>query len=140
MNTTVTSYNSHLYTTVIYNQTNQKTLKIQNECGHISYSLVCRYHLLAKIDTGSERETCRHIVETTLLEDKNYQFGETKVFFRLGEVAILEHARDAVRGAAVVLMQATVRRWICQRQYLRMKVAARTIQCGWFPAFALLGC
>lgn len=59
---------------------------------------------------------------------KPYQFGKTKIFFRAGQVAILERIRAQKLRECTVLIQKIVRGWLQRKRYQRMRNAALTIQ------------
>ncbi|CAG01352.1 unnamed protein product, partial [Tetraodon nigroviridis] len=89
-----------------------------------------RYRLLLRgpQDQDQAQALCRRALPELIPDQDQYCFGKTKVFFRAGQVALLERLRaERLRGAAVTL-QSRVRGWLARIQYLRFQQAAVTIQ------------
>lgn len=61
-------------------------------------------------------------------ERKLYQFGKTKIFFRPGQVALLERIRAQKLRECAILLQRMVRGWLQRRRYLQMRKSAVLIQ------------
>lgn len=57
-----------------------------------------------------------------------YQFGKSKIFFRAGQVALLERIRTARLRECAALLQKTVRGWLCRRRYLKIQKSVLLIQ------------
>lgn len=57
-----------------------------------------------------------------------YQFGKSKIFFRAGQVALLERIRTQRLKECAVLIQKTVKGFIYRRLFLRKRAAAIMIQ------------
>ncbi|KAK2842399.1 hypothetical protein Q5P01_012599 [Channa striata] len=89
-----------------------------------------RYRVLMKQkDVLSDRkQTCKNVLEQLIQEQKKYQFGKSKIFFRAGQVAYLEKLRSDKLRMACVHIQKTIRCWLARKKYLRMRESAITIQ------------
>ncbi|XP_076880577.1 unconventional myosin-Va [Brachyhypopomus gauderio] len=74
------------------------------------------------------RVFCRGAVPPLIPDPGQYCFGRTKVFFRAGQVAVLEKLRAQKLQAAAVLVQSWVRGWLQRQRFLRLYWAARTLQ------------
>ncbi|CAG5864870.1 unnamed protein product [Menidia menidia] len=75
-----------------------------------------------------DQALCRQALPLLIPDQDQYCFGKTKVFFRAGQVALLERLRaDRLRGAAA-LIQSRVRGWLARIRYARILWAAATIQ------------
>ena len=57
-----------------------------------------------------------------------YQFGKSKIFFRAGQVALLERIRTARLRECAVLLQKTVRGWLLRRRYLKIRKSVLLLQ------------
>jgi myosin-5 len=57
-----------------------------------------------------------------------YQFGKSKIFFRAGQVALLERIRTQRLKECAILIQKTVKGFIYRRIFLRKRAAAVMIQ------------
>uniref|UniRef100_A0A8C9WI17 Methyl-CpG binding domain protein 3b n=1 Tax=Scleropages formosus TaxID=113540 RepID=A0A8C9WI17_SCLFO len=89
-----------------------------------------RYWLLLRRSLEEEdlQSTCQRALADLIPEPDRYRFGKTKVFFRAGQVALLERLRaERLRGAAVVI-QSRVRGWLARVRYRRTCWAALTLQ------------
>ncbi|XP_061670520.1 unconventional myosin-Va isoform X9 [Syngnathoides biaculeatus] len=89
-----------------------------------------RYRVLMKQkDVLSDKKlTCRNVLEKLVQDQDKYQFGQTKIFFRAGQVAYLEKLRADKLRAACIRIQKTIRCWLARKKYMRMRDAAITIQ------------
>lgn len=61
-------------------------------------------------------------------ERKPYQFGKTKIFFRPGQVALLERIRSQKLRECSILIQKMIRGWLQRKRYQRIRQAAVAIQ------------
>ncbi|XP_047442856.1 unconventional myosin-Vb [Mugil cephalus] len=89
-----------------------------------------RYHVLLRGPQSLEQAqaSCRQALPQLITDPDQYCFGKTKVFFRAGQVALLERLRaERLRGAAVTI-QSRVRGWLARIRYRRILWAAVTIQ------------
>src|SRR5699024_4234254 len=57
-----------------------------------------------------------------------YQFGKTKIFFRPGQVALLERIRSQKLRECAVLMQRMIRGWLVRQRFLRIKASILLLQ------------
>ncbi|KAJ3283673.1 Myosin type-2 heavy chain 1 [Rhizoclosmatium sp. JEL0117] len=111
-----------------------ETIKISN-AGYpnkLTYTqFAARYCILVHSqywDHPDKKELTQMIVESVLTDPRKYQFGKTKVFFKMGQIAFFEERRkDRVRYLVVVL-QKNVKRDIQQRRYLEMKRSVLSVQ------------
>lgn len=90
-----------------------------------------RYRVLCKfkdINRNNMQITCKAILGQYIKNADMYQFGKTKIFFRAGQVAYLEKLRADKLRKCCIIMQSTVRAFICRRKYLRIIKAIRGIQ------------
>lgn len=90
-----------------------------------------RYRVLCKfkdINWDNMKETCKKILAKQIRDSDVYQFGKTKIFFRAGQVAYLEKLRSDRLRVCCIIMQSTVRAFICRKKYLRMINAVCGIQ------------
>ena len=68
-------------------------------------------------------------IESELRKQRQlYQFGKTKIFFRPGQVALLERIRSQKLRECAILMQRMVRGWLVRRQYLLIKKSILLLQ------------
>lgn len=90
-----------------------------------------RYRLLCKrgeIIDWNVKATCTNIVKNWLRIDDKYRFGHTQIFFRAGQVAYLEQLRSDFRRKYIIKIQSVIRRYICQKIFLKLKRTALGIQ------------
>ncbi|CAJ0582461.1 unnamed protein product, partial [Mesorhabditis spiculigera] len=73
------------------------------------------------------RQFAKHICERVLEEDK-FALGLTKIFFRTGQVALLERVRHETLGRSATLIQTCWRGFVARRNYAKMRSALHTIQ------------
>lgn len=89
-----------------------------------------RYRLLLRGPQNPDQAQalCRRALPELIPDQDQYCFGKNKVFFRAGQVALLERLRaERLRGAAVII-QSRVRGWLARIRYIRFQQAAVTIQ------------
>ncbi|KAM8874944.1 unconventional myosin-Va isoform 2-T2 [Spinachia spinachia] len=89
-----------------------------------------RYRLLLRGLRGGEhaRASCREALPRLIPDPDQYCFGKTKVFFRAGQVAVLERLRGERLRVASVTIQSRVRGWLARIRHSRVRWAAVTIQ------------
>lgn len=90
-----------------------------------------RYRVLCKfkdIIRNNMQKTCETILKQYIKNSEVYQFGKTKIFFRAGQVAYLEKLRAEKLKRCCIMMQKTVRSFICRKKYLRIKKSTLLIQ------------
>ncbi|OTF73602.1 hypothetical protein BLA29_007410, partial [Euroglyphus maynei] len=61
-------------------------------------------------------------------ERKVYQFGKTKIFFRPGQVALLERIRSQKLRECAILIQKMIRGWLERKRYQRIRQATLALQ------------
>ncbi|KRX81510.1 Unconventional myosin-Va, partial [Trichinella sp. T6] len=111
-----------------------ETLKI-SAAGHPTRwkyeSFFDRYFLLLTMKERNEQSTtlsdkCRQICER-FLNNGNFEFGSTKIFFRTGQIALLETERHMKLNKSVLLIQKCFRKFIAARRGIRkIETATRT--------------
>ncbi|XP_069551046.1 unconventional myosin-Va [Brachyistius frenatus] len=89
-----------------------------------------RYRVLLRGPRSQERAqaSCRQALPQLIQDPDQYCFGKTKVFFRAGQVALLERLRAERLRVAAVIIQSRVRGWLARIAYTRILWAAVTIQ------------
>ncbi|KAL6107737.1 uncharacterized protein ACO6RY_18448 [Pungitius sinensis] len=89
-----------------------------------------RYRLLLGGLPGREhaRASCRRALPRLIGDPDQYCFGKTKVFFRAGQVALLERLRGERLRAAAVVIQSRVRGWLARVAHSRIRRATVAIQ------------
>lgn len=63
-----------------------------------------------------------------LQSEDNYKYGNSKIFFRAGQVAYLERKRADKRKDCSICIQKTWRKYICQKKYKQIRTSALLIQ------------
>uniref|UniRef100_A0A3P8YRG9 Methyl-CpG binding domain protein 3b n=1 Tax=Esox lucius TaxID=8010 RepID=A0A3P8YRG9_ESOLU len=71
---------------------------------------------------------CQLALPQLIPDPEQYCFGKTKVFFRAGQVALLERLRAERLRAAGVIIQSWVKGWLGRRRYHKTRWATLTIQ------------
>ncbi|XP_048832593.1 unconventional myosin-Vb isoform X2 [Brienomyrus brachyistius] len=89
-----------------------------------------RYRLLfhGTVDQEELRASCQQALAALIPDPDQYCFGKTKVFFRTGQVALLERLRAERLREAGVTIQSRVRGWLARRHYQRTRWASLTLQ------------
>lgn len=89
-----------------------------------------RYRVLLRgsLGQGEIRAGCQRALSELIPDPEQYCFGKTKVFFRAGQVAVLEKLRAERLHAAGVIIQSWVRGWLGRRRFLRLRWATHTLQ------------
>ncbi|XP_055077033.1 unconventional myosin-Vb [Periophthalmus magnuspinnatus] len=89
-----------------------------------------RYRVLLRGAHGQEQAqvSCQKALPKLIPDPEQYRFGKTKVFFRAGQVALLERLRAERLRVATVIIQSWVRRWLAQTCFHRTLWAIMTIQ------------
>ena len=75
------------------------------------------------------RVLCQVILDSCITDIDKYQAGETKIFFRAGQLAYLEKLRSDRFDACATVLQKNIRRFVYRHRYLRMKDMAIKLQC-----------
>ena len=89
-----------------------------------------RYRVLLK---GKEprmepRKACETLLIRLIPDDDKYAFGKTKIFFRAGQVALMEKWRIDRLNRCAVIIQKFIKMFIYRRQYLKMKQITLKVQ------------
>ncbi|KAK6468310.1 unconventional myosin-Vb-like [Huso huso] len=90
-----------------------------------------RYRVMMQCrDPGLEdrQAECRAALGSLIPDPDQYRFGKTKIFFRAGQVALLEKLRASRLRAACVEVQRRVRGWLERKRYQHTCQAALTLQ------------
>ncbi|CAF0903155.1 unnamed protein product, partial [Didymodactylos carnosus] len=90
-----------------------------------------RYRLLAKssmIDRTNYRKTCENILKTLIQDPDKFQFGNTKIFFRAGQVAYLEKLRSEKLKMCIIRIQTTYRGYRQRKKYLIIRKTILKLQ------------
>ncbi|XP_055073838.2 unconventional myosin-Va [Misgurnus anguillicaudatus] len=89
-----------------------------------------RYRVLLRgsLSLDDVRRSCQRSLADLIPDPEQYCFGKTKVFFRAGQVAVLEKLRGDKLHAAGVLIQSWVRGWLQHRQYQKLRRATIILQ------------
>uniref|UniRef100_A0A3P9K360 Methyl-CpG binding domain protein 3b n=1 Tax=Oryzias latipes TaxID=8090 RepID=A0A3P9K360_ORYLA len=89
-----------------------------------------RYRVLLPGPQNLQRAqaSCRETLPQLIPDPDEYCFGKTKVFFRAGQVALLERLRAERLRAAAVIIQSRAKGWLQRIRYTRILRAAATIQ------------
>nr|XP_061790615.1 unconventional myosin-Vb [Nerophis lumbriciformis] len=97
-----------------------------------------RYRVLLRMSQCREeaRVACRQALPHLIPDSDQYVFGKTKVFFRAGQVALLERLRAEKLRTAAVILQSWVRGWLTRIHYDRILTAIVTMQRYWRGALA----
>ena len=84
--------------------------------------------LWGSLSPGEVRGSCQRALSQLIPDPEQYCCGKTKVFFRAGQVAVLEKLRAERLHAAGVIIQSWVRGWLGRRRFLRLRWATLTLQ------------
>lgn len=89
-----------------------------------------RYRILLRGPQTQEQALvlCRRMLPELIQDPDQYCFGKTKVFFRAGQVALLERLRAERLRVAAVIIQSQVRGWLARIMYAKILRATLTIQ------------
>ncbi|KAL1770317.1 unconventional myosin-Vb isoform X2 [Sigmodon hispidus] len=75
-----------------------------------------------------KKSICKSVLESLIKDPDKFQFGRTKIFFRVGQVAYLEKLRADKFREVTIMIQKIVRGWLQKAKYRRLKAAALTLQ------------
>uniref|UniRef100_A0A7N6BW51 Methyl-CpG binding domain protein 3b n=1 Tax=Anabas testudineus TaxID=64144 RepID=A0A7N6BW51_ANATE len=89
-----------------------------------------RYRILLRGLRSPEQvqSLCKQNLPQLIPDPDQYCFGKTKVFFRAGQVALLERLRAERLHVAALIIQSRVRGWLARIRYARILWAMVTIQ------------
>ncbi|KAI9244449.1 P-loop containing nucleoside triphosphate hydrolase protein [Sporodiniella umbellata] len=91
-----------------------------------------RYYALipsSQWHTDDLRHLCQNILDQCQTQPELYQLGETKIFFRAGQLASLEKVRTERYNACATLLQKNMKRYLDRRRYLRTLAILSQLQC-----------
>ncbi|KAI8877643.1 hypothetical protein K501DRAFT_337295 [Backusella circina FSU 941] len=75
------------------------------------------------------RVLCQAILDKCITETDKYQMGETKIFFRAGQLAYLEKLRTDRFDECATVLQKNIRRFIYRQRYIRTQHIILGLQC-----------
>ncbi|XP_036377306.1 unconventional myosin-Va [Megalops cyprinoides] len=89
-----------------------------------------RYRVLLRgpLNQDQLQASCHQALSALIPDPDQYCLGKSKVFFRAGQVALLEKLRAERLRAAGVIIQSWVRGWLGRRRYQRVRWATLTLQ------------
>ncbi|XP_053556080.1 unconventional myosin-Vb-like [Bombina bombina] len=89
-----------------------------------------RYRFLTQsvLQNADMKENCRQALNELVMDPNSYQLGNTKVFFRAGQVAYLERQRGKKLFQACVVIQKRLRGWVARKQFIKLRKATITLQ------------
>jgi myosin-5 len=91
-----------------------------------------RYYALVpskEWDTSNIKGFCVLILNACIPDEDKYQVGESKIFFRAGQLAFMERLRSDRYDACATMLQKNMRRFVYRRRYLRIKELIIQLQC-----------
>ncbi|KAF3834954.1 hypothetical protein F7725_027512 [Dissostichus mawsoni] len=114
----------------------RRTVQQLRACGVLETILISaagfpsRYRLLlhGPLTQDQAQASCRLTLPQLIPDTDQYCFGKTKVFFRAGQVALLERLRAERLRVAAVIIQSRVRGWLARVRFTRISWATVTIQ------------
>ena len=71
---------------------------------------------------------CESMLIRLIPDDDKYAFGKTKIFFRAGQVAIMEKWRLDRLNRCAVIIQKFIKMFIYRRQYIQMQKITLKLQ------------
>lgn len=108
-----------------------QTIEIRQVCEEI-VKIVYEENLYSQFRFEPEQQQQRSPAdeddEKTPKKPPPYQFGKTKIFFRAGQVALLERIRSQKLRECAVLMQRMVRGWLARRRYQKIQKSVLALQ------------
>uniref|UniRef100_A0A0K0CTA0 Myosin motor domain-containing protein n=1 Tax=Angiostrongylus cantonensis TaxID=6313 RepID=A0A0K0CTA0_ANGCA len=90
-----------------------------------------RYRVLYNENKSLWRDKPRIFAERAChkhLEEGRFALGRTKIFFRTGEVALLERVRVEILSSSAIMIQSCWRRYVARTKYLTLRRSLHTIQ------------
>lgn len=75
------------------------------------------------------KELCQVILNTCIKDTDKYQVGQTKIFFRAGQLAYFEKLRSDRFNACATVLQKNIRRYVYRHRYLRARDLVLHLQC-----------
>ena len=74
------------------------------------------------------RKSCEVLLNRLIPDQDKYAFGKTKIFFRAGQVAMMEKLRADRLNKSAAIIQRFVKMFIYRRKYLKIRAIALKIQ------------
>ncbi|KAI8369029.1 P-loop containing nucleoside triphosphate hydrolase protein [Blakeslea trispora] len=71
---------------------------------------------------------CNAILETCIDDPDKFQIGQTKIFFRAGQLAYFEKLRSDRYNACAITLQKNIRRFVYRHRYVRMRELVIQVQ------------
>lgn len=91
-----------------------------------------RYYALVpskQWETNDIRSLCQLVLDSCIKDTDKYQIGETKIFFRAGQLAYMEKLRSDRYDACAIVLQKNMRRFVYRRRYVRLQALIVQLQC-----------
>ncbi|CEI97396.1 hypothetical protein RMCBS344292_11530 [Rhizopus microsporus] len=91
-----------------------------------------RYYALVpskQWETNDIRSLCQLVLDSCIKDTDKYQIGETKIFFRAGQLAYMEKLRSDRYDACAIVLQKNMRRFVYRRRYVRLQTLIIQLQC-----------
>eukprot|EP00931_Biecheleriopsis_adriatica_P027585 TRINITY_DN16578_c0_g1_i1.p1 TRINITY_DN16578_c0_g1~~TRINITY_DN16578_c0_g1_i1.p1 ORF type:complete len:1345 (-),score=252.95 TRINITY_DN16578_c0_g1_i1:21-4055(-) len=109
-----------------------KLLVRKYSCAALSHCCSSSSSLAAVAATpGDDASSCRMLLDRLVGDDRKYQVGRTRVYFKSGVLESLEERRALLMQAAAVELGRMVRGRQIQRRFQRMRGIARRFQAVW---------
>lgn len=115
-----------------------ETAKIRKAGYPIRYEyreFIDRFRCLVKNIPPSHKTDCKvssnTICNALFVRGEDFQLGVTKVFLKDGDHEFLENERSRILSKYILLLQRTIRGWLCRRRYLKLREAAIVVQKYW---------
>ncbi|KAF7281466.1 hypothetical protein GWI33_004713 [Rhynchophorus ferrugineus] len=112
-----------------------ETAKIRQAGYPIRYTyveFVDRFRYLGKgippSHKGDCKESTKKICNEVFNEGEDFQYGHSKLFLKHGDSEKLEVLRRDVLARYIVVLQKSIRGWICRRRFKQLRAAAVVIQ------------
>jgi myosin heavy subunit len=88
-----------------------------------------RYKIVFPNVMGMEpREACKKLIELMEIEEDKYQFGQTKLFLRSGQIEKIEMFRTSKLANSAIIIQKNVRGWIQRKKWRAIRRSAIEIE------------
>lgn len=101
---------------------------------HSFREFVERYRFLAPGTPHAHKTDCKAAsskICQVVLGKHDYQLGHTKVFLKDAHDMLLEQERERVLTKSILVLQRSVRTWVCRKRFLKLRSAALTLQKYW---------
>jgi len=101
---------------------------------HTFQEFVERYRFLAPGTPHAHKTDCKAAsskICQLALGKQDYQLGHTKVFLKDAHDTLLEQERERVLSKSILVLQRSVRTWVCRKRFLQLRSATLTLQKYW---------